>query len=125
MSIGINKVILLGFVGKDPELNETGKSPYLRVRLGTTERLPGAGGAFFTRTEWLNVVVYGRRATSLAKILKKNDQVLIDGRIQTTSSTNEFGHKSQATEVIAASVLLTGKVEVESTSVTDPVNDLL
>ncbi|MCC6557269.1 MAG: single-stranded DNA-binding protein, partial [Polyangiaceae bacterium] len=75
MAQGMNKVFLLGNIGGDPELRFTqGGQPVLNMRLATTESYLDKQGERQERTDWHNVVLWGKRAESLATILKKGTQ---------------------------------------------------
>jgi single-strand DNA-binding protein len=95
MAEGLNKVLLLGNLGADPELKVTqGGQAVLKLRLATTE--------------WHSVTVWGRRGEALAKILAKGSSLFVEGRIQ-TSSYDRDGEKRYRTEIIANNIILTGR----------------
>ena len=93
MSQGLNKVMLIGNLGADPELKFTqGNQAVLKLRIATSESwMPKDGGEKQTRTEWHTVVLWGRRAEALNKILSKGRTIYVDGRIQ--SRQWEDGHR--------------------------------
>jgi single-strand DNA-binding protein len=106
---GVNKVILLGNLGAEPELSGSGDSSRLSLRIATDESYKDKTGERKTRTEWHRVTVWGRRAEGLAKAhLSKGDRIYVEGRI-TTRSYEKDGQKRYSTEVTAVSVLLNGK----------------
>src|SRR5262249_43016528 len=84
---GVNRVFLAGNLGADPELRYTqGGQPVLNMRLATTESwFDKASNQRKEKTEWHNVSVWAARAEGLAKILKKGDRLIVEGRLQTTS----------------------------------------
>jgi len=108
MSDGVNKVILLGNLGADPEMRMTqGGTAVLNLRLATTESYLDKKNIRQERTEWHSVTVWGKRAEGLAKILVKGDRVYIEGRIETTSYEKD-GEKKYSTKVVANQVVLNG-----------------
>jgi single-strand DNA-binding protein len=108
MTDGINKVLLLGNLGDDPELRSTATGQaLLRMRVATTESFLDANKQRRERTEWHTVVLWGKRAEPLSKILQKGSRVLIEGRIH-TSSYEKDGTKRTTTEVVADDLWLAG-----------------
>ena len=108
MSEGINRATLLGFLGADPELRHTqGGQGVLNMRLATTESYLDRDKVRNERTEWHSVVLFGPRAEALARFLKKGSQLLVEGRLQ-TSSYDKDGAKRYKTEIVAINVVLCG-----------------
>lgn len=106
MSKGMNKVILIGNVGQDPELRETrGGMSVLSLRLATNERYKTSAGDWQDRAEWHSVVVWGKRAEALARFLKKGSKICVEGRLQ-TSSWEAQGQTKYKTEIVASEVIL-------------------
>ncbi len=109
MSEGLNKVMLLGNLGADPELRITqGGAAILKLRLATTENYLDRDNTRQERTEWHQVTLFGKRGEALSKILSKGDRIFVEGRIQTSSYEKE-GEKRYRTEVVATNVLLNGR----------------
>lgn len=109
MADGLNRVMLLGNLGADPELRMTSTGQaVLNVRLATTESYLDKNRARQERTEWHTVIVWGKRAEGLSKILRKGDRVFIEGGIRTSSYDDRDGNKRYKTEVVASNVILSG-----------------
>ena len=109
MSEGMNRVLLVGNLGADPELRFTqGGQAVLNIRLATTERYLDKEKAWQERTEWHSVVVWGKRAEALAKILRKGGQIAVDGGLRTSSYDDRDGVKRYKTEIHASNVVLLG-----------------
>jgi single-strand DNA-binding protein len=109
MAEGLNKAILVGNLGMDPELKFTqGGQAMLRIRLATTESFVNKGGERQERTDWHTVVVWGKRAEALNKILSKGRSIWVEGRIQTRSWEDKDGGKRYATEINANNIGLVG-----------------
>jgi single-strand DNA-binding protein len=108
MAEGLNRVMLLGNLGADPELRVTpGGQAVLKLRLATNESYLDRNNVRQERTEWHRVTVWGRRAEALGKILQKGDSLFVEGRIQ-TSSYEKNGEKRYSTEVVATNIVLSG-----------------
>lgn len=98
---GVNKVILLGNLGKDPELRTLESGTKLaRFPLATNEYYKGKDGEMVERTEWHNVIVWHQRAELAEKYLQKGSQVYIEGRLQTRQWDDKDGNKRYTTEII-------------------------
>ncbi len=108
MAEGLNKVLLLGNLGADPELRVTpGGQAILKLRLATTESYLDKSNTRQERTEWHRITIWGKRGEALAKFLSKGDRIFIEGRIQ-TSSYEKNGEKRYSTDIIANNVILAG-----------------
>jgi single-strand DNA-binding protein len=109
MSEGLNRVILLGNLGADPELRMTnGGTAVLSLRLATAETYLDRDKQRKERTEWHRVVVWGKRGESLGKMLTKGDRILVEGSLRTTSYDDREGNKRYTTEIVANNVVLNG-----------------
>jgi single-strand DNA-binding protein len=109
MAEGLNKVILIGNLGADPELRYTQSSQaVLRLRLATNESFLNKAGERQSRTEWHTVIVWGKRAEGLNKILAKGKPLYVEGRLQTRAWEGKDGGKRQSTEIVATNILLLG-----------------
>src|SRR5262245_5925838 len=110
MADGLNRVMLLGNLGADPELRFTqGGQAVLHMRLATTESYLDKDKVRRERTDWHNVVVWGKRGEALAKILAKGSSLFVEGSLRTSSYDDREGNKRYKTEVIANNILLTGR----------------
>jgi single-strand DNA-binding protein len=109
MADGLNKVMLLGRLSKDPELRFTqGGTAILELSLATSESwFDQKTQERKERTEWHKIVVWGARAEGLAKILKKGDGIFVEGSLR-TESWEKNGEKRYAVKIHAINVLLTG-----------------
>ena len=95
MAEGLNKVILIGNLGADPELRYTqGGSAVLRLRLATSESYVNKAGERQQRTEWHTVILWGKRAEALNNILSKGRSICIEGRIQIPSVGRQRGQQT-------------------------------
>ncbi|HEU4412169.1 MAG TPA: single-stranded DNA-binding protein [Polyangiaceae bacterium] len=109
MAEGLNRVMLLGNLGADPELRTTQSGEgVLRLRLATTERYLDRNKAWQERTEWHNVTVWGKRGEALHRILAKGSTIFVEGSLRTSSYENKEGQKVYKTEVIAQNIILAG-----------------
>ena len=99
---GVNKVILVGNLGKDPEVRYTpGGQAVANFTIATNENWTDKQGQKQERTEWHRVVVWGKAAESCGEYLSKGRQVYIEGRLQTREWNNKEGVKQYTTEVVA------------------------
>ena len=106
---GLNKVMLIGNLGADPELKYTqGGQSVLKIRLATTETYLNKAGERQERTEWHTVVLWGKRAEALHKFLHKGKTIYVEGRIQTRSYEDKDGVKKYATDINANDIILLG-----------------
>ena len=104
----VNKVILVGNLGADPELKYTPSSRALcNLRIATTEVYKDKGGQRQEKTEWHRVTVWGDQAENCSKYLAKGRSVYIEGRLQTRSYDKD-GQKHYATDVVADRVVFLG-----------------
>jgi single-strand DNA-binding protein len=106
----VNKVILIGNLGKDPEVKYTPSGAAVaKLTLATNERFKDKGGEWQDRTEWHNVVLWQRLAEIAGEYLKKGSKVYIEGRLQTRSwEDKNTNQKKYMTEVVANDLVLLG-----------------
>jgi single-strand DNA-binding protein len=109
MAEGLNRVLLLGNLGADPELRVTsGGQSVLKLRLATSETYLDKNRVRQERTEWHSVVVWGKRAEALGKFLTKGSRLFVEGGLRTSSYDNKEGVKVYRTEVVAQNIILAG-----------------
>lgn len=102
----VNKVILIGNLGQDPELRNTSSGTSVtELRIATNESWRDKQGTMQQRTEWHRVVVWGRQAESVAKYLSKGRSVYVEGRLQTREWKDREGQRRFTTEIIASNVV--------------------
>jgi single-strand DNA-binding protein len=117
---GINKVILIGNLGKDPELRYTPSGTAVAsFSLATSEKWKDRDGNMQDKTEWHNIVVWGRQAEIAKEYLAKGRQVYIEGRIQTRSWDDKDGNKRYTTEIIAQRLNFLGSRDQGSSAAPD------
>lgn len=109
MADGLNRVMLLGNLGADPELRMTPSGQaVLKLRLATSESYLDRNKVRQERTEWHSVVVWGKRAEALNKILSKGSRIFVEGGLRTSSYDDRDGNKRYRTEVVATNLILAG-----------------
>jgi len=105
----VNKVILIGNLGRDAELRYTpGGAAVATLNMATTEVWNDKGGQRQEKTEWHRVVLWGKSAESLAEYLTKGKQIYVEGRLQTRQWDDKDGNKRYTTEVRGDRVVLLG-----------------
>ncbi|MGE5812884.1 MAG: single-stranded DNA-binding protein [Acidobacteriota bacterium] len=105
----VNKVILVGNLGRDAELKYTpGGAPVAKVSLATTEVWNDKSGQRQEKTEWHSIDIWGKQAESLSEYLVKGKQVYVEGRLQTREWQDKDGNKRKTTEIRADRVVLLG-----------------
>ena len=109
--MSLNKVMLIGNVGNDPEvryLNDS-QTKVARLRIATTERFTDRNGEVRENTEWHTVSAWRRLAETVEKVVRKGSQLYVEGRLQTREWTDQSGAKRFSTEIVADSLQLLGK----------------
>lgn len=107
--MAVNKVILVGNLGRDPEVRFTpGGKAVARFSLATSEAWTDAGGNRQERTEWHNIVVWGKQAESCGQYLTKGRQVYVEGSLRSRQYDDKDGNRRSITEVVAQRVQFLG-----------------
>lgn len=119
MSNGVNKVILIGNLGRDPEVRYThSNNAVCNLRVAVGERRKD-GEEYKEHTEWMDVVVFGRTAENAGKYLHKGRPVFAEGRLQTRKWQDKEGRDRWSTEVVAHNLRFLGSPERAAAEVTD------
>src|SRR6516164_3279372 len=110
MAKSVNKVILVGNLGKDPEVKYTPSGvPVAKFSLATNERYKDKAGEWQDRTEWHNIVAWQRLAEIVGEYVKKGSKIYIEGRLQTSSwEDKQSGEKKYRTEIVVNDLVLLG-----------------
>lgn len=107
---GVNKVILVGHVGKDPETKTIDQNVNItKFSLATTDSYKGKDGKKVETTEWHNIVLWRGLADVAAKYVKKGSHLYIEGKIQTRSYDDKDGNKKYFTEIVGSEMVMLGK----------------
>jgi len=110
MGRGLNKVIIIGYVGRDPEMRYTPSGrPVTSFSVATARTWVSAEGERREETEWFNVVAWGNLAEICKAHLTKSQQVYVEGRLQTRGWEDEQGKKHFRTELVAQEMILLGE----------------
>jgi single-strand DNA-binding protein len=113
--------MLFGGLGADPELRTTsGGQAVLKLRLATSESYLDRNRQRQEKTEWHSVVIWGRRAEALSRILSKGSRVFVEGALRTSSYDDKDGNKRYKTEVIAQNIILAGGYRNAPSPAADP-----
>jgi single-strand DNA-binding protein len=106
--MSVNKVILIGHLGKDPELKQVNTSQVCNFSLATTEKYKNKAGEKVEDTEWHQIQLWGVLAELAEKYLKKGSQVYLEGKIKTRKWEDKDGNTRYSTEVIANQMTFLG-----------------
>jgi single-strand DNA-binding protein len=108
--LGVNKVILVGNLGADPEVrySSTGTA-VANFRIATSENWTNKEGGKETRTDWHRVVAFGKLGEICAEYLRKGKQVYVEGKLRTRSWDDKEGNKRWITEVVASNMVMLGQ----------------
>jgi len=119
--VSVNKVILLGHLGKDPEMRYTPSgAPVCTMRLATARKWKSKDGTPHNETEWHAVVLYDRIAEVAGEYLKRGRPVYIEGRLKTRKWTDKEGRDRYTTEIVAESLQLLGGREDDAPPLKTP-----
>ncbi|MDX1991568.1 MAG: single-stranded DNA-binding protein [bacterium] len=109
MGRGLNKVMIIGYVGREPEMRYTPSGrPVTSFSVATSRTWTSSEGERREETEWFNVVAWGNLAEICKAHLSKNQQVYVEGRLQTRGWEDESGKKHFRTELVANEMILLG-----------------
>jgi len=113
MPKSVNKVILVGNVGQDPEVKYTPSgTPVAKLSLATNERFKDRSDEWQERTEWHSIIAWQRLAEIVGEYVKKGSKLYIEGKLQTSSwEDRQSGSKRYRTEVVARDIVLLGSQE--------------
>jgi single-strand DNA-binding protein len=108
MAKSLNKVMLIGNLGKDPEVKYTPSGvPVAKFSIATNESYKDKGGEWQERTEWHSIVAFQRLAEIVGEYVKKGSKIYVEGRLQTSSwEDKQSGEKKYRTEIVAVSMVL-------------------
>jgi single-strand DNA-binding protein len=116
---GVNKVIIVGRLGTDPEVKTiTGGQTVAKLSVATSENWTDKEGQKQERTEWHRIVVWGKLAELCGRYLSKGRQVYLEGRLQTRSWEDQQGQKRYTTEIVANTIQFLGGATGERTTST-------
>ena len=105
----VNRVILVGNLGRDAELRYTGGGAAVaKFSIATTETYKGRDGEKKEETEWHRINLWGKSAETLAQYLTKGKQIYVEGRLKSRSWEGKDGQKHELTEVVAAELIMLG-----------------
>ena len=120
--MSVNKAIVVGRLGFDPELRTTGSgTSVVNVRMATTDRRK-EGDEWVDHTEWHSVTVWGRSAESVAKFCSKGKEIYVEGKIQTRKYTDKNGNERFSTEIVADNIRFLGSKSDNSSSIVQAQN---
>lgn len=119
--MSVNKVILVGRVGENPELKDLSGSKVVNFSLATSEKFKDKNGEKKENTEWHRVTAWGALAEIIAKYATKGQQLYVEGKIQTRTYDDKDGVKKYSTEIVAKEITLLGsKGSGDSTATSTP-----
>lgn len=110
--MSVNKAIILGNCGKDPEVRMVGENKVASFSVATTEKYKDSkSGEWKENTEWHNVVCWRNTAEIAEKYIKKGTQLYVEGKLRARSWDDQNGNKRYVTEIVADTIQLLGKKE--------------
>jgi len=120
MARGLNKVMVIGYLGRDPEMRFTpnGKS-VANFSVACNRTWKGADGNKQTETEWFNVVAWGNLAEISKQILDKGSLVYVEGRLQSRTWQDNDGHQHKSIEIVARDILLLSDKQITENELDD------
>ena len=125
MARGLNKVMVIGYLGRDPEMRYTPSGrPVTSFSVATSRSWVAANGERREETEWFNVVAWGSLAEICKQHLSKGQQVYVEGRLQTRGWEGANGKKHYRTELVANEMIILGNRKGVEIPVEDAVEDM-
>lgn len=120
----VNKVILLGNLGKDPKIykSEASGTSMALISVATSRKYKGKDGNLVEQTEWHNVTAYGRQAEIINDYMRKGSSIYLEGRLQTREFTDKQGEKRWSTSVIVENFQMIGRPGKDSAANPPPQN---
>jgi single-strand DNA-binding protein len=107
MSRGLNKVMIIGHLGRDPEMRYTPSGrPVTTFNVATSRTWNSADGERHTETEWFNIVAWGNLAEICKQYLSKSQRIFVEGRLQTRQWEDSDGNKHSSTEIVASEMIM-------------------
>ena len=119
----VNKVQLLGNIGKDPEVRETKAGNIVNLTMATSEKYTDKSGQKQENTEWHNLVVFGKLADVVAKYVKKGDKLYVEGSITTRKWEDKEGNTRYTTEIKVRDLTMLGGTEKKAQPVAAGINE--
>lgn len=116
----INRVTLIGNVGKDPEIRTAGDNNVANFSLATSETYKDKSGNKQTNTEWHNITIWGKLADVVEKYVKKGDRLFLEGKISYRSYDDKDGVKRYVTDIVCNSMTMLGGKPEEKTEYEKP-----
>ena len=113
--MSLNKVMLIGNVGKEPEVKQTDNGKVAVLSLGITEKYKDRNGEKKENTEWVKIVAWRNAAELIDNYVRKGAQLYVEGKLQTRSWDDSNGQKRYATEVIASNIQMLGRKDSQNT----------
>lgn len=121
----VNKVILLGTLGKDPEVRNTNSGAVIcNLSLATSERRKSQAGEWEEHTEWHKVVIFGKTAENAVKYLKKGSRAFVEGKIRTNKYKDKDGAERYSTEIVCEEIKFLGSKQNSDKAEPHPSDDI-
>jgi single-strand DNA-binding protein len=117
--MSLNKVLIIGNCGKDPEVRMAGEAKVATINVATTERYKDRNGETRENTEWHTVVAWRNTADVVERFVRKGTQLYVEGKLR-TRSWDDNGQKRYVTEIMADNIQLLGKKENTSSAPATP-----
>lgn len=120
MSRGLNKVMIIGNLGHDPEMRYTKSGqPMTKFRMAANRSWTSPDGERHKETEWFNVVAWGKLAEICNQYLNKGEQVYLEGRLHTRQWDDDDGNRRSTTEIVAQEMIMLGNRPISSENLSE------